>query len=141
VAEGDLDRAQHALAALETSRGADEFVQAARALGVSDRRIFFRHLLPNATGTVIVAATSLVGQIVLVEATIEFFGFGVASLVRPTLGNLIAESTSSGIGRYNVLGLGWWVWTAPAAVLVAILVCTNLVGDGLDAALNPRRPR
>ena len=66
----------------------------------------------------------------LVEATIEFFGFGVASLVRPTLGNLI-----------NLLDLGWWVWTTPAIVLVAILVSTNLVGDGLDAALNPRRPR
>ena len=63
------------------------------------------------------------------------------SLVRPTLGNLIAESTSSVIGRYNVLGLGWWAWTSPAAVLVAILVCTNLVGDGLDAALNLRRRR
>jgi len=123
------------------SLGADEFVQAARALGASDRHIFFRHLLPNAAGTVIVAATSLVGQIVLVEATIEFFGFGVASLVRPTLGNLIAEATSSGIGRFNFLALGWWVWTSPAVFLVAILVCTNLVGDGLDAALNPRRAR
>jgi peptide/nickel transport system permease protein len=119
----------------------EEFVQAARALGASDARIFFRHLLPSAAGVVIVAATALIGQIVLVEATIEFFGFGVNSLVRPTLGNLIAEPTSSGIGIYNLLNLGWWVWTPPAAVLVVILVCANLVGDGLDEALNPRAAR
>ena len=67
----------------------------------------------------------------------EFFGFGVASLIRPTLGNLIAESASSGIGSYSFLRLGWWVWAAPAVVLVTILVCVNLAGDGLDLALNP----
>jgi peptide/nickel transport system permease protein len=116
----------------------EEFVQAARSLGASDARILLRHLLPNAAGTVVVTATSLVGQIVLIEATTEFFGFGVNSLIRPTLGNLIAEPASSGIGTYNEFGLGWWVWAPPAVLLVAILVCVNLVGDGLDVALNPR---
>jgi peptide/nickel transport system permease protein len=120
---------------------AEEFAEAARALGASDVRILTRHLLPNAAGVVIVATTALIGQIVLIEATAEFFGFGVASLVRPTLGNLIAESTSSGIGAYSYLGLGWWVWTCPALVLVLILVCVNLVGDGLATALDPRAPR
>jgi peptide/nickel transport system permease protein len=119
----------------------EEFIQAARGLGASDARIFFRHLLPNAAGTIIVAATSTFGQIVLVEATTEFFGFGVNSLIRPTLGNLVAEATSSGIGAYNLLGLGWWVWMPPAVLLVLILICVNLVGDGLDAALNPRAAR
>jgi ABC-type dipeptide/oligopeptide/nickel transport system permease subunit len=118
-----------------------EFVHAARALGASDTRIFFRHLLPNAAGTLVVTATSLTGLIILIEATTEFFGFGVASLIRPTLGNLIAEATSSGIGGYSDLGLGWWVWTAPVAVLVVLLVCINLAGDGLDEALNPRKRR
>jgi peptide/nickel transport system permease protein len=119
----------------------EQFVQAAYSLGASDRRILLRHLLPNAAGTIVVAATSLVGQIILIEASAEFFGFGVASLIRPTLGNLIAESASSGIGAYSFLRLGWWVWTAPAFVLVTILVCVNLVGDGLDLALNPRTRR
>lgn len=120
----------------------EEFVQAARALGASDRHIFFRHLLPNAAGAITVAATSLVGQIVLVEATAEFFGFGVASLIRPTLGNLIADATASGIGPYNDLGLGWWTWVGPGAMLVLTLLCVNLVGDGLDTALDPlSRPR
>lgn len=116
----------------------EEYVQAARSLGGSDRRILARHLLPNAGGAIAVAATAAIGQIVLVEATVEFFGFGVASLIRPTLGNLLAESASTGIGNYNQLGLGWWVWAAPAAILVLILVCANLVGDGIGDALNPQ---
>jgi peptide/nickel transport system permease protein len=116
----------------------EEFVQAARGLGASDVRIVLRHLLPNAAGTIIVAATSLVGQILLIEATAEFFGFGVASLVRPTLGNLLAEVVQTGIGPFNALGLGWWTWVPPAALLTVILTCVNFVGDGLDAALNPR---
>lgn len=120
---------------------AEPFVEAARALGSSDLRLLLRHLLPNAAGSIIVATTSLVGQIVLVEATAEFFGFGVNSLVRPTLGNLIAEATQSGIGRFNVLSLGWWTWTTPAIVLVLLLVSVNLFGDGLAAALDPRAQR
>ena len=114
-----------------------EFVQAARALGASDLRIFFRHLLPNASGAVVVATTSLVGQVILLEATLEFFGLGVPSALQPTLGNLIGDAASSGIGPYNDLSLGWWTWATPAIALVLILVCINLVGDGLDAALNP----
>lgn len=130
-----------AIRARVVSLGAEEFVDAARALGASDAWIFFRHVLPNAIGAVLVAGTSTVGQIVLVEATAEFFGFGVASIVHPTLGNLIAEATSTGIGGYNQLGLGWWDWTAPAVVLVLVLVCVNLVGDGLAEALDPRARR
>jgi peptide/nickel transport system permease protein len=120
------------------SLSVEEFVQAARALGASDARIFLKHLLPNAAGTLLASGTALIGQIVLLEATVEFFGFGFSSENRPTLGNLIADATSSGIGAYNFLDLGWWVWAGPAIVLVLVLVCTNLVGDGLDEALNPR---
>jgi peptide/nickel transport system permease protein len=117
--------------------GSNEFVDAARALGATDLQLLRRHLLPNAAGTVIAAATSLVGQIVLLEATLEFFGLGVPSQVEPSLGNLIGDAAATGIGAFNQLGLGWWVWVAPAVVLAAIVICVNLVGDGLDAALNP----
>jgi len=130
-----------AVRARVTGLGGAEFVEAARALGASDTRLFFRHLLPNAAGTVVVAATALVGQIILIEATAEFFGFGVNSLIRPTLGNLIADATTSGIGSYNQLGLGWWVWAGPAALLALILISINLVGDGLNTALNPTTTR
>jgi peptide/nickel transport system permease protein len=115
-----------------------EFIQAAEAAGASTSRIITRHILPNSAGSILAAATSLIGQIILLEATVEFFGFGVASQVRPTLGNLIADAVSSGIGANSTIGLGWWVWAAPALVIVVILIATNLIGDGLDDALRPR---
>jgi peptide/nickel transport system permease protein len=111
-----------------------EFVQAAYSLGASDRRLFLRHLLPNAGGTVIVAATSLLGQVILLEATVEFFGLGVPSQIKPTLGNLIGDTAQGGIGPFSPIGLGWWTWACPAVVLVVVLVCANLVGDGVAAA-------
>lgn len=114
-----------------------EFVQAARSLGASDRRIFFRHLLPNASGTIIIAATTLLGQVIILEATIEFFQLGVPAEVTPTLGNLIGD------GQRNVLALewGWWTWAGPAILLVVILVCANLLGDGVAEALRPAARR
>jgi peptide/nickel transport system permease protein len=121
-----------------------EFVDAARALGASDRRILFRHVLPNASGTVVVAATALIGQIVLIDATVEFFGYGLPSSVSPSLGNLVADVVQFKFGLSNdpaVAGLGWWTWVFPGLVLVTILVCVNLVGDALDAALNPAATR
>jgi len=114
-----------------------EFVQAARSLGASDTRILFRHLLPNASGTIVIAATALLGQVIILEATVEFFGLGVPSQAQPTLGNLIGDAAQ---GAFQ-LGLGWWTWAGPAACLVIILACANLIGDGIDAALNPQNRR
>ena len=125
------------IAALRTH----EFVEAARALGASDLRILFRHLLPNAGGTILVAATSLVGQIVLIDATVEFFNFGLSSSVAPSLGNLISDVVQTKFATPTTLVVpgssSWWIWILPSAVLVLILVSLNLVGDALDAALNP----
>jgi peptide/nickel transport system permease protein len=114
-----------------------EFVQAARSLGASDARIVLRHLLPNASGTIVVAATALVGQAILLEATVEFFGVGVPSQIQPTLGNLIGDVTQGGVGPFNSLSLGWWTWACPAILLVLILVSVNLLGDAIAAALLP----
>jgi peptide/nickel transport system permease protein len=114
-----------------------EFVQAALSLGGSDWRIFFRHLLPNAGSTIIVAATSLLGQVIVLEATLEFFNIAVPSSITPTLGNLIGDAQ---VGSLTV-GLGWWTLVAPAGVLVLILVCINLLGDGLADALRPATRR
>jgi ABC-type dipeptide/oligopeptide/nickel transport system permease subunit len=117
-----------------------EFIHAARSLGASGTRIFFRHMLPNASTPIIIASTALLGQVIMLEATVEFFGLGVSSLVKPTLGNLIGDVTQSGIGVFNEIGLGWWTWACPATVLVLILLCANLAGDGIAEALNPSRP-
>ena len=112
-----------------------EFVQAALSLGASDRRVYFRHLLPNASSTIVVAATSVLGQVIILEATLEFFGVGVNSSIQATLGNLIGDAQ---IGSLS-FGLGWWNLVAPAGTLVLILVCVNLLGDGLADALRPAK--
>ena len=114
-----------------------EFVQAALSLGASDRRIFFRHLLPNAISTIIVAITTLLGQVIVLEATLEFLKLGVPSGVQPTLGNLIADAQAGSL----TVGLGWWTLVTPAALLILILVCVNLLGDGLADALRPAKRR
>jgi peptide/nickel transport system permease protein len=114
-----------------------EFVQAALSLGASDRRIFFRHLLPNGMSTIIVATTTLLGQVIVLEATLEFFGIGIPSQIQPTLGNLIGDAQTGSLTN----GLGWWTLVTPAGLLVLILVCVNLLGDGLAEALRPARPR
>jgi len=119
---------------------AHDYVDAARALGASDLRILVRHVLPNAGGTIVVAATALVGQIVLIDATVEFFGYGLPQAIAPSLANLVADVVKFKFGLSNDIattGLGWWTWFFPGLVLVVILVCLNLVGDALDAALNP----
>jgi peptide/nickel transport system permease protein len=114
-----------------------EFVQAALSLGASDRRIYFRHLLPNGMSTIIVATTTLLGQVIVLEATLEFFGIGVPSQIQPTLGNLIGDAQNGSLTN----GLGWWTLVTPAGLLVLILVSVNLLGDGLADALRPARPR
>ncbi|HEU5245343.1 MAG TPA: ABC transporter permease [Gaiellaceae bacterium] len=120
-----------------SSLRSQEFVQAALSLGASDRRIFARHLLPNGSGSIIVAATTLLGQVFILEAMLEFFGLGVSTAIQPTLGNLIGD----GYRGVLQLGEGWWVWAFPAGVLLLILVCVNLVGDGIADALRPPRQR
>ena len=114
-----------------------EFVQAALSLGASDGRVFLRHLLPTAGGTIIIAATSLLAQVFVLEATLDFFRLGVSTATQNTLGNLIGE------GQSNVfeLGEGWWAWGFPAGVLLVILVCTNLLGDGIAEAIRPPKQR
>jgi ABC-type dipeptide/oligopeptide/nickel transport system permease subunit len=118
-----------------------EFVEAARAGGASDLRIAFRHLLPNAGGTILVAATALVSQIVLIDATVEFFSLGLPAAIVPSLGNLVSDVIQEHFTTNAFPNTGWWVWVFPCAVLVLILVCVNLIGDALDTAFNPSARR
>ncbi len=107
-----------------------EYVQATRALGLPHARILFRHVLPNAFSPVIVAATLMIGDVILTEATLSFLGLGVQP---PTAswGNIINQ------GRDNLLG-AWWVATFPGLAIVLTVVSYNLLGDGLRDALDPR---
>ena len=108
-----------------------EFVEAAHAAGASPARIVFRHLLPNSTGPIIVAATTMFGLALVLEATVDFFNVGTNQVSGPTLGNLIADSTKYGINQAP-----WWTYTMPALVLIVLLVSVNFVGDSLDDAFS-----
>ncbi|MFN8176501.1 MAG: ABC transporter permease [bacterium] len=107
-----------------------EFVQATRALGLPHARILFRHVLPNALSPVIVAASLMIGDVILTEAVLSFLGLGVQP---PTAswGNIINQ------GRDDLLG-AWWVATFPGLAIVLTVVSYNLLGDGLRDALDPR---
>jgi peptide/nickel transport system permease protein len=113
-----------------------EYAEAARAMGASDLRIILRHLLPNAAGPTIVAVTTVIGQAILLEATVDFFGRGLHGAVTPTLGSLAADGFQQplqGLATDN-----WWLYTFPTLFIVVMLLCVNYVGDSLDRALNPR---
>jgi peptide/nickel transport system permease protein len=106
-----------------------EFVQAARALGYSTRRIILRHIIPNALAPVIVAATLGIGNTIVLEAGLSFLGLGVAGT--PSWGSMVAE------GRGDLLN-AWWLATFPGLAIVFTVLSFNLVGDGLRDALDPR---
>jgi peptide/nickel transport system permease protein len=107
-----------------------EFIQAARALGMSDLRIVSRHVIPNTLAPVIVFATLLIGNTILVEAGLSFLGLGVQPPT-PSWGNMISE------GR-DALLTAWWIATFPGLAIVFTVVAFNLLGDGLRDATDPR---
>ncbi len=106
-----------------------EFVVAARYMGVSNSRIIVRHILPNVASLLIIDTTLNVGTAILAETGLSFLGFGIQP-PDVSLGTLIADGTQSALTFP-------WVFLFPAGVLVLIILCANLVGDGLRDALDP----
>jgi peptide/nickel transport system permease protein len=106
-----------------------EFIQAARYMGVSSRRIIVRHVVPNVASILIIDAALNVAVAILAETGLSFLGFGIQP-PDVSLGTLIADGTQSAITFP-------WVFLFPASILVLILVCANLTGDGLRDALDP----
>ncbi len=110
-----------------------EFVDAARVAGASDLRIIFKHILPNAIGVVIVAATLLMAASILLETGLAFLGYGIQ---RPdvSLGGLISENQSAFTQRP---WLFWW----PGLFIILLALSVNFIGDGLRDAFDPRQRR
>ncbi len=106
-----------------------EFVLAARYMGVSSGRIIVRHILPNVASILIIDTALNVGLAILAETGLSFLGFGIQA-PDVSLGTLIADGTKSATTFP-------WVFLFPAGVLVLIILCANLVGDGLRDALDP----
>lgn len=110
-----------------------EFVDAARVAGASNKRIIFKHILPNAVGIIIVSVTLLMSGAILLETALSFLGFGV---VPPdvSLGWLISEYQESFTTRP-------WLFWYPGIFIVTIALCINFIGDGLRDAFDPRQRR
>jgi peptide/nickel transport system permease protein len=111
-----------------------EFVSAARYMGVSNWRVIVRHIVPNVASILIIDTTLNVGMAILAETGLSYLGFGVQP-PDVSLGTLIADGTRS-VTTFP------WVFLFPAGFLVLIVLCANLIGDGLRDAIDPAaRPR
>ncbi|WP_019181161.1 ABC transporter permease [Microbacterium yannicii] len=110
-----------------------EFVDAARVSGARDRRIIFRHILPNAVGVIVVNATLLMAGAILLESALSFLGFGVQS-PDTSLGKIISENQAAFSTRPWIF---WW----PGIFIIAIALCVNFIGDGLRDAFDPRQKK
>jgi peptide/nickel transport system permease protein len=108
-----------------------EYVLAARVTGVSPARIVGTHILPNVMGSVLVIATINLALAILTETTLSFLGIGVPP-TQPSLGTLVR------IGNEFLFSGDWWISILPGAVLVALSLSANLLGDWLRDAMNPR---
>lgn len=108
-----------------------EYVLAAQVTGVSPARIVGTHILPNVMGSVLVIATINLALAILTEATLSFLGIGVPP-TQPSLGTLVR------IGNEFLFSGDWWISILPGAMLVALSLSVNLLGDWLRDALNPR---
>lgn len=107
-----------------------EYIDATKALGFSDSRIIFRHILPNVITSIIVIFTIRIGNVILMEATLSFLGVGVP-VTKPSLGLLVKNG-------FDVLFSGlWWVSVFPGLYIMIVVFGINLLGDFLKDELNP----
>jgi oligopeptide transport system permease protein len=107
-----------------------EFIEAARAAGVSNRKIITRHIIPNVLGPVVVYVTLTVPQVILIESFLSFLGLGVQEPLT-SWGVLVSEGAAQ-------MESAPWLLIFPAAFLAVTLFCFNFIGDGLRDALDPK---
>ena len=107
-----------------------EFIEAAKAIGASNTRIIFRHIIPNSLAPVIVQATLGVASAILSTAGLSFIGLGIQPPA-PEWGSMLS-------GGRQYLRYAWWVTTFPGVAIMITILSLNLLGDGLRDALDPR---
>jgi peptide/nickel transport system permease protein len=113
-----------------------EFVEASRSLGASNRRIIFKEILPNLVAQIIVYATLIIPTNVLFEAALSYLGVGVPATTA-SWGKMLSDASSGSLGVNTV----WWLMVFPGVALLITVLAFNLLGDGLQDALNPRADR
>jgi ABC-type dipeptide/oligopeptide/nickel transport system permease subunit len=107
-----------------------EFVDAARVAGASDRRILMREIVPNLAGTIIVYSSLMIPQTILFEAALSFLGVGVSPST-PSWGSMISDAAPN-------FDTQWWYLLFPGLALLVTVMAFNLLGDGVQDALDPR---
>jgi peptide/nickel transport system permease protein len=107
-----------------------EFVEASRSLGASNRRIMFRDILPNLVAPIIVYSSLFIPANILLEAALSFLGVGVQP-PQASWGEMLSDAVS-------IFNVAWWFMLFPGLALLLTVLAFNLVGDGLQDALNPK---
>ncbi|RBP85834.1 ABC transporter permease [Marinomonas rhizomae] len=108
-----------------------EYVDAARVMGISSKRIMFRHILPNTLSPVLVIFTVQIANAIVAEAALSFLGLGMPA-TEPSLGSLISA------GFAYMFSGSWWICVIPSITLIILILAMNLLGDWLRDHLNPR---
>lgn len=110
-----------------------EYIEAARSIGATNRRIIARHVLPNAVGPIVVGATLAVGNAIILESSLSFLGLGVQPPT-PTWGNMLMDAQATMASQP-------WLSIFPGLAILIVVLAVNFLGDGLQDALDPRVDR
>jgi peptide/nickel transport system permease protein len=106
-----------------------DFITAARTVGLRNRRIILRHIVPNIMGPIVVGATLGVGGAIIVESALSFLGLGVQP-PNPSWGNMLQDSQTTMASKP-------WLTIFPGLMILITVLCINFIGDGLQDALDP----
>ncbi|MGI6696705.1 MAG: ABC transporter permease subunit [Christensenellales bacterium] len=109
-----------------------EYITAAKALGVREVAIVFKHIIPNVISVILVSATLSFATSMLTESTLSYLGFGIAPPT-PTWGNMLTGANDS-----IIIQQYWWRWVFTAIIFSICTICINLIGDGLRDAIDPK---
>ena len=112
-----------------------EFVLAAKAMGVKENRIAFKHILPNVISVILVSMTLDFAGCLLTESSLSYLGFGVQQ-PNPTWGNMLNSANNS-----IVIQNYWWQWLVPAIFLSLATISINIIGDTMRDVLDPKSSR
>lgn len=119
-----------------------EYVLAARTLGARDRRIIFKHILPNAIGTIVTRVILSIPSVIFLEMNLSYLGFGIGSGQSLTLGPIELTGTSIGVilneGQQQIFAGNLWMIVAPTIIVSILMISFNMFGNALRDALNPQ---